>query len=134
MMTVSKARRNAAEVEALTVDLDLADAGFEVCNDPRVQVAARLRPAPAIREAARDDAKARMLRAFDAADPKATADAGSRDHQGPQGPDVHTARIELEDGTRVVAADLERIDADKAARVAAAIAASKLTRRTGRRR
>lgn len=130
MMTMGKARRTAVDAEALAIALDLA-AGGHVEDDPRVQVAARLRPVPLVRESARDRAKARMLRAFDANGSKATADAGSRDGDGAAVTEVHTAHLELPDGTRVVAADLEHIDPEKSARLAAAIEAARIGRRTG---
>lgn len=113
------------EAHALNVALELSTEGHSVEDmDPRVQVAALLEPATTIRESSREQTKARMLRAFDAAgapSPGRRDDAGTRDETVDVA--VHTAFVDLPDGGSVSLADVERIGAEKAARIAAKIQA-----------
>lgn len=104
----------AGAAEALAVELDMAAEGH-TSDDPRVQIAARLRATSVVRETWRERTKDRTLRAFQAAGTAVTEDAGTRDSIAPE---ANVARLEFSDGSEVLMADVETITPEKAAKVA----------------
>lgn len=114
-------RERGYDPDALEIALQVAQDGGPR-DDARVRTAALLDPAVPIRETQRARTKERALRAFAAGKRErageSAQDGGTHDRDGQ---DVHTASVELGPGARLLMADVESIDAEKAKRVAAAV-------------